>query len=262
MSGSLERVSWRKNENAVEIGFEHYLDLLEKRIKGDNISLVQELRKFFNRELGIKLRETQARGLMHRSSSVFIEYVKGVTGEDFNPTSQYWVQQGLKKFKEWRKTWLTARRTEAADLQDATVVPPQQTERKSTLMRRTVTVNRVIRDNALSRFLKALYDSHCQICNSTFMIPSGRKYAETHHICPLGDPHNGKDQEGNMIVLCPLHHAMFDYGVIAVHPEKHTLLSIDNNVKGIGEGLSVRKHRINSESLEYHLEVIYGKVFT
>ncbi len=103
MDDFLERISWRENENAVEIGFEFYLDLLEKRIKGQKISLVQELRRFFDEELGIKLRETQARGLMHKSSSVFIEYAKGITGHDFNPTSEYWRRQGIEKFAEWRK---------------------------------------------------------------------------------------------------------------------------------------------------------------
>lgn len=63
-----------------------------------------------------------------------------------------------------------------------------------------------------------------------------------------------------MIVLCPLHHAMFDYGVIALHPEKQTLLSIDNNIGKIGKPLALRKHPIIRESLEYHLEMIYGKV--
>jgi len=63
-----------------------------------------------------------------------------------------------------------------------------------------------------------------------------------------------------MIVLCPLHHAMFDYGVIAVLPEKFTLLSIDDTINGIGKPLSLRKHTILRESLEYHLETIYGKV--
>lgn len=260
MNDSLERVSWRKNENAVEIGFEFYLDLLEKRIKGEEVSLVQELRKFFHKELGIQLRETQARGLMHKSSSVFIEYIKGVTGEGFNPTSEYWRRQGMNKFTEWRKRWMRLRKQEAVDLYTERLPPLGKISRAKALRRKTLTVNRIIRDNALSRFLKALYDSHCQICNYTFMVPGGRNYAETHHIRPLGIPHNGKDQETNMVTLCPLHHAMFDYGVIGLHPEKQTLLSIDNNVAGIGKTLALKRHPINKDSLEYHLEVIYGKV--
>lgn len=262
MNGRLERIPWRKNENAVELGFEFYLDLIRKRIRGERISLVQELRKFFDSELGIELRETQARGLMHRSSSVFIEYVKGVLAEEFNPASSYWKQQGADGFQEWRQRWILARKEEAADLRDASPPTSVKSERAAKLMRKTISVRRVIRDNALSRFLRALYDCHCQVCNYTFMVPGGRKYAKSHHLRPLGSPHNGPDMETNIIVLCPLHPAMFDYGVIGLHPSKRTLLSIDDNVSGIGGPLALRKHPISPEFLEYHLEMIYGKVGT
>lgn len=254
MDNTLKRVSWRENENTIEISFEFYLDLLEKRIKDENVSLVQELRNFFDKELGIQLRETQTRGLMHNESSAFIRYVKGVTGEYFNPSSEYWKTQGIKKFNQWRKMWTLLRKQEAVDLR------ADCPDKAKALMRKTITVNRIIRDNALSRFLKSLYESRCQICVYTFRVPGGKKYAETHHIRPLGNPHNGPDNEDNMLVLCPLHHAMFDYGVIALHPEKLTLLSIDDTVSGIGKPLSLSKHKILKEPLEYHLERIYGKV--
>ncbi len=253
MSSSLERVSWKEHENAVEIGFEFYLSLLEKRIKEKRVSLVQELRKFFKNELNISLRETQARGLMHKESSVFKDYVKSIAGESFNPASQYWEKQGLEKFLEWKKRWEDLKKQQAVDLNsDADVVsPPGKT---------TVTINRIIRDNALGRFLKGLYGYHCQICNFTFSLPNGRKYAESRHIRPLGRRHCGIDKETNMAILCPLHHAMFDFGVIAIHPLNEKILSIDPNVKETGSKLALRRHKINSEFLEYHLDHIYGKV--
>ena len=61
-------------------------------------------------------------------------------------------------------------------------------------------------------------------------------------------------------MLCPLHHAMFDYGVIALHPTRQTLLSIDDKVEHIGRKPAVSKHQIGPEFLEYHLEMIYAKV--
>jgi hypothetical protein len=70
-----ERMRWRDNPNAVELGFDHYLTLIERRLNGEDVSLVQGLRRFYRDELSIDLRETQARGLMHRESSVFIDYV-------------------------------------------------------------------------------------------------------------------------------------------------------------------------------------------
>ncbi|OYD16319.1 hypothetical protein CH330_02910 [candidate division WOR-3 bacterium JGI_Cruoil_03_51_56] len=197
---------------------------------------------------------------MHKNSSVFVEYVKGVTGYDFNPASEFWKAQGIEKFTEWKKEWEQARKQQAVDLNDEPTPTPRVPDKTRVLMKKTVTVNRVIRDNALSRFLKTVYNSHCQVCNRTFMVPGGRNYAETHHIRPLGGPHNGMDIETNMLVLCPLHHAMFDYGVVALHPEKLTLLSIDNNIDRIGKPLALKRHPILRESLEYHLENIYGKV--
>jgi hypothetical protein len=71
-----ERMRWRDNPNAVEVGFDYYLTLVERRLRGEDVSLVQGLRRFYQEELKIDLRDTQARGLMHRSSSVFNDYVQ------------------------------------------------------------------------------------------------------------------------------------------------------------------------------------------
>jgi predicted restriction endonuclease len=250
----LERIVWRENENAVELGFEFYLQLLEKRIKGKDISLVQELRKFFKDQLGISLRETQARGLMHKSSSIFIDYVKTVAGEHFNPTSEYWAAQGMDKFLEWKKKWEFLKKQEAVDLETPAQETKELAPRKS-----TTTITRTIRDNALSRFLKGVYDYQCQICAYTFLTPRGIHYAESHHIKPLGGKHNGIDKETNMLIVCPLHHAMFDFGVIAIEPKKRTVLSIDSGVKEKGQKIALEKHKLNPDFLEYHLDYIYGK---
>lgn len=75
------------------------------------------------------------------------------------------------------------------------------------------TVFRVIRDTVLSRRIKALHNFECQICGTTMKLPNGGRYAEAHHIKPLGTPHNGPDVAENIICLCPNHHAELDYGV-------------------------------------------------
>jgi hypothetical protein len=93
-----ERISWRDNPNAVELGFDHYLTLVERRLRGEDVSLVQGLRRFYREELEIDLRETQARGLMHRASSVFIDYVQSVLDTHFLPNIEYWEAQGLEQF--------------------------------------------------------------------------------------------------------------------------------------------------------------------
>ncbi|MCX9076057.1 MAG: hypothetical protein OIN88_15645 [Candidatus Methanoperedens sp.] len=112
----IKRVHWKDNPNAVELGFDFYLQLLERRLNGENISLVQNLRSFYKDELGMDIRETQARGMMHKSSSIFIDYVREITGEQFVPGIQFWEEQGLSKFQIWREKFYHLRENQAADL--------------------------------------------------------------------------------------------------------------------------------------------------
>ncbi len=192
----LTRVSWRQMPNAVELGFDHYLDIIERRLKGENVSLVQGLRKFFKENLGIDLRETQARGLMHKSSSVFIDYVKEVSGETFVPGIQYWESFGLEGFREWENEFHRKRDRVASDIdvEEAEIDDFEELFREKLEIvpaQKRVTVTRIVRDTSLSRFLKFLYQQQCQICKMTFKLPSGSNYAESHHIRPLGNKHSG-----------------------------------------------------------------------
>jgi predicted restriction endonuclease len=68
----------------------------------------------------------------------------------------------------------------------------------------------------LARQLKLLYENRCQICGESITLPNGTRYSEAHHVRPLGRPHHGPDVAGNILVLCPNHHVMLDYGVIAL----------------------------------------------
>jgi predicted HNH restriction endonuclease len=104
------------------------------------------------------------------------------------------------------------------------------------------TVYRIIRDTVMARKVKALHGFKCQICKSTITLPDGRKYAEAHHIIPIGSPHNGPDTPSNIIVVCPNHHAMLDFGCIP--------LDVNNLSGGVG-------HIISSESVSYHNKVIH-----
>ena len=259
----LDRVHWRENPDAVELGFDRYLELLERRLSGEDVSLAQGLRTYYNQELGITLRETQARGLMHRSSSVFIEYVNAVSGSDFTPGIQFWETQGLEGFKEWRTKFYHARNQQAADLEEAQYSEPlvSLTDETSGIPRiQPSIVNRIIRDSALSRFLKSIYSYRCQICGSTFRLPSGSKYAESHHVMPLGKKHGGIDKETNMMVLCPNHHAMMDFGVIAIHPNDMVVLSIGGDTRHDNKPLRLLNHPLRKEFLQYHMTNIFNRV--
>jgi putative restriction endonuclease len=68
-----------------------------------------------------------------------------------------------------------------------------------------------------------LHDYQCQICGIRLATSRG-PYAEGAHIRPLGTPHNGPDEPGNLLCLCPNHHVLFDGGAITISDE---LVAID-----------------------------------
>ncbi len=104
------------------------------------------------------------------------------------------------------------------------------------------TTYRILRDTATARQLKADHDFRCQICGTTIEMPDGTQYAEAHHIWPLGRPHDGPDVRENMVILCPNHHAMCDYGAIRLSID--TLRRIDGHV-------------INPAFIAYHNDRVY-----
>jgi predicted restriction endonuclease len=255
---------WRDNPNAVELGLDHYLGLIERRLKGEDVSLVQGLRYFYQDKLAINLRETQARGLMHRSSSVFIDYVASILESNFRPNIEYWEEQGLEQFLRWRDDFYHARNITAVDMsiEEAADAGPEAvpSDAVEPPQRQEVRTSRVIRDSALSRFLKSLYDYQCQICRFTFTLSKRRRYAESHHIRPLGRPHTGIDKETNMVILCPNHHAMMDFGAIAIDPDRLTIITVDRAIPEHNRPIQLSRHPIDRQFLEYHMETIFGKV--
>lgn len=101
---------------------------------------------------------------------------------------------------------------------------------------------RVLRDTQIARKIKALYGDQCQLCGLVVRLADGRTYSEAHHIRPLGRPHDGPDTPENVMVLCPNHHVMCDYGAIELDLMQILILE---------EG-----HIISESSLEYHNTVI------
>src|ERR1700733_6223682 len=79
--------------------------------------------------------------------------------------------------------------------------------------RQKTVVYRILRDTFMAMRVKLLHRFECQICGVTIELPNGGRYAEAHHIKPLGAPHHGPDAPGNILCLCPNHHAELDYGV-------------------------------------------------
>ena len=110
--------------------------------------------------------------------------------------------------------------------------------------RETYVTNRLYRDNKISMQVKDIYHSRCQICSHYVELQDGRRYAECHHIKPIGEPHNGPDVIENLICVCPNCHVLLDYGVIAIDKAKLNI-AVD--------------HIVANEYVAYHNSTIFHK---
>jgi hypothetical protein len=98
-------------------------------------------------------------------------------------------------------------------------------------------IYRILRDTPLARNLKKIYNDSCQICGKVIKLNNNYTYSEAHHIKPLGKPHNGPDVMENILILCPDHHVLCDYGAITLSIEK---LRVHQD------------HKINIDYIDYH----------
>ncbi len=73
-------------------------------------------------------------------------------------------------------------------------------------------VERVKRDVKLIQELKQLYDGHCQVCDDTFAMTSGKNYCEGAHIVALSTRLPGIDSYLNVVILCATCHKKLDHG--------------------------------------------------
>jgi len=117
-----------------------------------------------------------------------------------------------------------------------------------------------LRSTLLGAEIKRRYKSICQACRIPVPISTNRDYAEAHHLWPIGSPHFGPDVPGNIVVVCPNHHAMFDRGAITIDP---TTLKVRHIVPGV---FSVRSqlyledwHSLGQKYLQYHHHKIFEK---
>lgn len=106
-------------------------------------------------------------------------------------------------------------------------------------------IYRILRDTQLIRKLKNLHSFECQICRETLLLRNGMRYAEGHHIQPLGSPHNGPDKEENILILCPNHHALCDARSIILEIKKLRIIS---------------GHQIDNRYIAYHNDMLIPEV--
>jgi len=162
---------------------------------------------------------------------------------------EYWTEKGQEGYKVYRFRLIEINSILEKSVEKNVIKKSSQVtaEGNANPGRKLITSSSIIRDQKLAKQVKELYEYKCQICNIQIKVPTGF-YAESAHIKPLGNPHNGPDTIRNIICLCPNHHVMFD---------KYSF-SIDDNFDLIGiEGsLNVHKdHNINKEFLKYHREI-------
>ncbi|MUT66152.1 HNH endonuclease [Paenibacillus sp. NEAU-GSW1] len=115
---------------------------------------------------------------------------------------------------------------------------------------------RFVRDSQMVSRIKDAVDHKCQICGLQIKTKGDGYYSEGHHIQPLGNDHEGPDEEGNIIILCPNHHQEFDLGVIAIEPLRQIIVHWDTNNPYHSKNLAYSR-KLKKEFLEYHYTTIF-----
>jgi predicted HNH restriction endonuclease len=130
---------------------------------------------------------------------------------------------------------------------------PSDAESVSEPITRTVTRNIRLRNTLLARDVKRRYHCICQLCRVPLPITDSYYYAESHHLRPLGYPHRGPDTVGNIIVLCPNHHVLFDRAVITIIPDTLNVLHRCPRIELPAARLYIQDwHRLDPACLKYH----------
>ena len=108
--------------------------------------------------------------------------------------------------------------------------------------------------------LKILYADKCQIVQCGFRLKyvneKGKysSYSEVHHYNPLKN--EGDDDWSNMVVLCPNHHAEFDFRTKFINSDKITIT--DENGKETGETIRFHKdHKFDKKNIVSNLEKLH-----
>ncbi|MEU2872924.1 YDG/SRA domain-containing protein [Streptomyces olivoreticuli] len=117
--------------------------------------------------------------------------------------------------------------------------------------RRTVTYEQLKRDPDVVRTVKGYYDNTCQICQTRLVVsPGGEAFSEAAHIQALGRPHDGPDEVGNVLCLCPNCHALFDRGALQLTDGFDVIDGLTQKFKGALQ--RVKEHDIRVECVQLH----------
>lgn len=161
--------------------------------------------------------------------------------------TQHWMERGTDGFQIVRFRLERIGEQVPLEPQSANVPDPEYAQ---------TIVSRRIRDSALAREVKHLYDFQCQICSTAIQTFDGRAYAEGAHVRALGRPHLGRDQLANILCLCPNHHTQFDLGGLVLTDQME---AFETRTMTHVADLKFRKHhRIDISNARYHRELWMG----
>jgi putative restriction endonuclease len=154
----------------------------------------------------------------------------------------HWHDKGRDGFRIWRFRLVKLSDEASGDSSPTTDGPAPRTTRTGTYL---------IRNPLVPARVKKLHDFTCQLCGTRLETAAG-PYAEGAHIRGLGRPHNGPDNESNMLCLCPNDHFLFDAGAIYVDAKGSVWDAVQRKV--INSLRQVGGHHVNPEHLRYHRE--------
>lgn len=183
-------------------------------------------------DLGLPVRVT--RGFQHKTP---FSPNEGYTYAGLFFVEEYWQERGKSGFLVCRFRLRACSSFEFPNVTDA------DTSRLP--LRKETTVSRVVRDSAVTREIKELYNNTCQVCGTRVKTMAG-VYSEGAHIRALGRPHNGEDTVQNMLCLCPNHHASFDKGGFSI-ADDFGLLGAENGTLTVAP-----THNLNISNFAYH----------
>lgn len=158
----------------------------------------------------------------------------------------YWAKPGRSGFRIWQFELVRHEGKPSTQLEigGLPTVPAPRTE---------TMVQRIVRNTAASQRVKELYGNRCQICGIGVPTKDGGRYSEGAHVRPLGRPHDGPDNESNILCLCPNHHAQLALGGLVI--EQRGIVLDAATGESIGKLTSAPSHHVQDAHLAYRLKM-------
>ncbi len=167
-----------------------------------------------------------------------VRVVRGANGDpEYSPSSgfsydglfyveSYWRATGKSGFDIWR--FRLVKSPPSNPVTNPAPSPPPSGNQK----RQFSTVQRLVRNTAVTQWVKELYGYRCQVCGDVLETPAG-PYAEGAHLRPVGRPHDGPDEAQNVLCLCPNDHVRLDRGVIGIADNGQVVNLSEGGVLGV-----------------------------